>query len=197
MNSKLIHLIAGLSISLFVATVQAADNTLDLSLPNSTFSTPDPLFFMLAANEVGIISEKSESTPPPPFKPSKFSGSNIHKFLAIRTMILSALTFATHFHTNGFGERDVNGLHGTLGKATGVLALATVASGFISHWDDFDMEDGWSDPDNLHVVLATTGAVLMAYAIANSATQTTGRVDHSGMAELGALSMLVAIKLTW
>jgi hypothetical protein len=77
------------------------------------------------------------------------------------------------------------------------MALATVATGLYAHWDDFHLEDGWSDPDNLHVLLAATGAALMAYAIDKSMNQSEGQVSHAGMAELGAVGMVLAIKLTW
>jgi hypothetical protein len=77
------------------------------------------------------------------------------------------------------------------------MALATVASGLIVHWDDFNLEDGWEDPDNLHVVLGVTGAALLAYAVNKSMNASTGQVSHAGIAELGALGMLVAVKLTW
>jgi len=198
MNSTLMHLITGLFLSLFAASGYAADSQLDMSLPSSFYTNQNPKFSMLAVNDVVMIADKSDAkSPVPAFEPKLFSGSNIHEFLGISTVALAGLTFATHIHTNGFGSRDVNGTHGSLGKATGIMALATVASGLITHWDDFSLEDGWTDPDNLHVFLAASGAALMAYAIANSATQTTGRVDHSGMAELGALGMVAAIKLTW
>jgi len=196
MHSKLIFAIAGLCLSLFSASGYAADSTLDLTLASDSYSIQKAKLFMLTANDVGVVNEKGNAAPAA-FEPKLFSGSNIHEFLGISTVALAGLTFASHFHTNGFGARNVNGTHGSLGKATGIMALATVASGLITHWDDFSVEDGWTDPDNLHVYLAATGAALMAYAIANSATQTTGRVDHAGMAELGAFGMLVAIKLTW
>ena len=92
--------------------------------------------------------------------------------------------------------RDVNGTHAQLAKATVAMAAATIVSGLITHWDDFSLEDGWSDPDNLHVLLGVTGAALMAYAVNKSANSSVP-VSHAGIAELGALGMLVAIKLTW
>jgi hypothetical protein len=92
--------------------------------------------------------------------------------------------------------RDVNGAHAKLAKATVALAAATIATGLLVHWDDFHLADGWSDPDNLHVLLGVTGAALMAYAVNKSANSTVP-VSHAGLAELGALGMIVAIKLTW
>ena len=93
--------------------------------------------------------------------------------------------------------RDLNSTHAKLAYATTAMAVATITSGLISHWGDFSTEDGWSDPDNLHVLLGVAGAALMAYAVQKSASQSTGQVSHAGIAELGALGMAVAIKLTW
>lgn len=199
-DSKLRQLAAGICLAALTGSGYAAEKPIDLTLPASGFYTQDAPSFMLAGNDTGLNKPESSATPATQtseFESRMFSGRKIHQYLGISTVTLAAMTFTTHMHTNGFGPRDVNGVHGELGKATGAMALATVASGLISHWDDFSLEDGWSDPDNLHVLLASTGAALMAYAIYNSASQTTGRVDHSGMAELGALGMVIAIKLTW
>jgi hypothetical protein len=46
------------------------------------------------------------------------------------------------------------------------------------------------------VLLGVAGAALMAYAVDKSMNSSVP-VSHAGMAELGALGMLVAIKLTW
>jgi hypothetical protein len=67
----------------------------------------------------------------------------------------------------------------------------------IVHWDDFHLEDGLTDPDNLHVLLGLTGAAAMAVATANSAKVKTGTASHAGLAMAGAAGMVVAIKLTW
>jgi hypothetical protein len=76
------------------------------------------------------------------------------------------------------------------------MALATVVSGLIDHWDDFHFEDGFTDPDNMHAMLGTAGSLAMMYAINKSANSKTP-VSHAGIAELGAVAMVVAVKLTW
>jgi multidrug efflux pump subunit AcrB len=38
---------------------------------------------------------------------------------------------------------------------------ATVMTGLLYHWDDFHLEDGLTDPDNLHVMLAGVITLLM------------------------------------
>lgn len=162
--------------------------------------------FKLAENDSVVMvknQQEGESVvQPAEFEPPLLTGGNVHKYLGIATVVAAAGTFLTHFHTcqnpacPPQPPRQTNGLHATLGKATAALALATVASGLLTHWDDFDMEDGLTDPDNMHVILGVTGAALMAYAINKSATSNTP-VNHAALAELGALSMVMAIKLAW
>ena len=198
---RLRQLAAGVCLAALAGTGYAAESTLDLTLPASRFYTRESAPFMLAVNDADIAKAKTETaqaTPSAEFEPKLLSGSKIHQYLGIGTVALAGLTFATHIHpADPNGPRDVNGTHAQLGKATAVMALATVATGLYTHWDDFSLEDGWSDPDNLHVLLAVTGAALMAYAIEKSASQSTGTVNHAAMAELGAVGMVVAIKLTW
>ena len=193
--------VAGVFMAALTGTGYAAESALDLTLPESRLYTQDTTSFMLAANDTDASKAKAETAPATPaaeFEPKLLSGSKIHQYLGIGTVALAGLTFATHIHpTDPNGPRDVNGTHGQLGKATAVMALATVATGLYSHWDDFSLEDGWSDPDNLHVLLGTAGAALMAYGVQKAASQSTGTVSHAGIAEAGALGMLVAIKLTW
>ena len=135
------------------------------------------------------------------FEPPAFSGGKLHQYLGIATVGAAAETFLTHHDACKDAAcanlpRDTRGPHAQLGRATAVLALATVASGLLTHWDDFSLEDGWQDPDNMHVMLGVSGAALMAYAI-NKSWRSTAPVNHSGLAELGAASMIFAIKLTW
>jgi hypothetical protein len=76
------------------------------------------------------------------------------------------------------------------------LAAATIITGLIYHWNDFSTEDGWTDPDNMHVMLGVAGALTMAYAVQKS-RQSDVQVSHAFPAELGALAMAVGIRLTW
>ncbi len=200
METRLGHWLALCCLAAFTGTAQAQD--LDLTLPDSGFYKQEAQPLILAANDVDkanaqIKAGSDEEAASQPFEPRMFSASKVHQYLGVGTVALAGMAFMTHIHPVGDVPRDVNGVHGDLGKAAGAMALATVASGLYAHWDDFHLEDGWSDPDNLHVFLATAGALLMSYAVYQSATQTTGTVNHAGMAEAGALSMLIAVKLTW
>ncbi|MBK9160560.1 MAG: hypothetical protein IPM27_03165 [Nitrosomonadales bacterium] len=185
--------------------VSAQDGMLDPPLSSGEYNRNlEP--FKLAENDSVVLVRKQPPAPEanlPAFEPSAFSGSKVHQYLGIATAVAAAATFLTHFHPcegpncGPQPPRSTHGQHANLGKATAALALATVASGLLTHWDDFHKEDGLSDPDNLHVLLGVTGAALMAYAINKSANSTTTPTSHAAMAELGALNMILAIKLTW
>lgn len=188
-----------------VGSAGAQESTVDFSSPAQAY-VQHAGSFMLAANETSIL-VKSETQPAAveaktPFEPPLLSGSNTHLGLGLATIVAAGLTAMTapegceHNCTATSAPRDVNGTHAKLAKATVALAAATIVSGALVHWDDFHLEDGITDPDNLHALLGITGAALMAYAVDKSAKSSVA-VSHAGIAELGALGMVVAIKLTW
>lgn len=198
---------AGLCLLGAVQNCWASETPLDLALPASKFYSTEAKSFLLAENDVEMVKLKANIAPAvkpaEEFEPPFFSGSNAHKYLGLGTVVLAGLTAMTasegcegkNCPTNA--PRDRTGTHAKLAFATTAMAVATVATGLIYHWDDFSTEDGWSDPDNLHVLLGVTGAALMAYAVQKSASVSTGTASHAGVAEAGALGMVVAIKLTW
>ena len=138
------------------------------------------------------------TTPAAEFEPKSITGKKIHEYLGLGTLAFAGLTTLTApGDTCTTCARPVNGTHAEFAKTTALLAIATVMSGLIIHWDDFNLEDGWKDPDNQHIVLGVSGAALLAYAVNKSMNVSEGSVSHAGIAELGALAMLVAVKLTW
>ncbi len=185
---------------------QAQENAFDLSLPAQSY-VRNAGSFMLAANETEVLVKKpgapaAVATPQPEFVPPLLTGGNVHMALGFSTIALAGLTAVTapdgceHNCPSPAPARETNGTHAKLAKATIAMAAATIVSGLIVHWDDFHLEDGFADPDNMHVMLGVTGAALMAYAV-NKSAQSTTPTSHAGIAELGALGMVAAIKLTW
>jgi len=194
-------------IALFAIAGVAHAQDIDLNLPAQTY-VQRAGSFMLAANETDVLVKKEATTvaasPKEPYEPPLLSGSNTHLALGLATIVAAGLTGMTAPEEGceiNCGPtpvaRDVNGTHAKLAYATVALATATIASGLITHWDDFHVEDGITDPDNLHVLLGVTGAAMMAVATANSAKVKTGTASHAGLAMAGAAGMIVAIKLTW
>jgi hypothetical protein len=208
MKASFKKMVALICLSALAGSAYAQESSLDLTLPASNYYAANTGSFMLAENDADVAKAKKNLAPVAPaaeFEPPLISGSKVHQYLGISTVALAGLAMVT---APGEGcehncpapsqmpPRDVNGTHAQFAKASAVMAIATVASGLISHWDDFSLEDGWSDPDNLHVLLGVAGAALMAYAVDKSMNSSV-QVSHAGMAEIGALGMLAAIKLTW
>ena len=197
---------AALCLAALSGTAWAQEQAVELPRLTSGY-IKDHESFKLAANDADVLVKKQQDSVSPAVKPAEFeppllTGSNVHKYLGLATVAAAAATFVTHRHPcegpncGPQPPRNTHNTHANFGKATAVLAAATVASGLLAHWDDFHLEDGLSDPDNQHVLLGVSGAALMAYAI-NKSARSSVPTSHSGMAELGALGMIVAIKLTW
>jgi hypothetical protein len=128
----------------------------------------------------------------------------VHQYLGLGTIVAAGLT-AMAAPDEGCEQncsattkkpRETNGTHAKLAKATVAMAAATIVTGVMAHWDDISLGDGFRDPDNLHVILGVSGAALMAYAV-NKSKNSAVPVSHAGIAELGALGMVAAIKITW
>lgn len=199
--------LAGAAMLAWTGLAGAQEAPLDLTTPAQAYAQ-SAMPMMLAANDSMVTTETSSNIVKPaqePFEPALISGSNAHLALGLATIAAAVATASTApgegCETNcpppsQLPPRETNGTHAKLAKATVALAAATVATGLIYHWDDFSFEDGLTDPDNLHVILGVTGAALMAYATAKSAASSTP-VSHAGIAEMGALGMAVAIKITW
>lgn len=193
---------AVLCMAALTGTAAAQEQAMELPSLSDGY-VKDKEAFRLAANDTNILKEKSApAATQSEYESPLFTGSKMHQYLGIATVAAAAGTFLTHFHPcegpncGAQPPRKTSGLHANMGRATAILAVATVASGLISHWDDFHAEDGISDPDNLHVMLGVTGAALMAYAI-NKSARSTVPTSHALVAELGAVTMVTAIKLTW
>ena len=164
--------------------------------------------FKLAANDQETLVKKQNSAAPEvkqsEFKPSWLTGGKVHQYLGLGTIVAAGLTAMaapdegceSNCTATTTKPRETNGTHAKLAKATVAMAAATIVTGVAVHWDDIHLADGFIDPDNLHVMLGVTGAALMAYAV-NKSMHSTTPVSHAGIAELGALGMVAAIKITW
>lgn len=169
--------------------------------------------YLIAANDAAAVPggageiSVTPATPSPEFHSPWLTGRKAHQYLGLGTIALAGLTALAAPGGDGCElncppvtqqpPRQTSGTtHTRLARATGAMAIATVVTGLIYHWDDFHLGDGFADPDNQHVALAGTGALLMLYAIDKSAHSAVP-TSHAGIAELGALAMVVAVKLTW
>jgi hypothetical protein len=160
--------------------------------------------YLLAANEGGAVQGLADINPVTPaaeFQPPWMSGRKAHQYLGLGTVALAGLTMMTApGEAEGVSQpqsRQTSGTtHTRLARATAAMAVATVMTGLIYHWDDIHWEDPFTDPDKMHARLGTAGALMMLYAV-NKSAKSSVPTSHAGIAELGAAAMLVAIKLTW
>jgi hypothetical protein len=189
-------------------TALAQEAAFELPLASGTY-VKDYESFKLAANDGTSASVKRSDSAAPEvgktdFEPAMFSGSNAHKYLGLGTMVFAGLTALNHPEENECETapcpppqpRETDGTHARLARATVALAAATVVTGLVAHWDDFHLEDGITDPDNLHALLGTAGMLTMAYAVSKAADPYDSN-GHAGKAIAGAALMAVAIKITW
>ena len=220
---KFRNIAAGICLATLSGMVYADDTVVNLALPTAaSFYTRNLLSsnlrsfnsqsfnssaYLLAANEADALQGQAGVTPVTPaaeFQPPWMSGRKAHQYLGLGTVLFAGLTALTapgkgcdHNCPSQQPPRQTSGTtHTRLARTTAALAVATVMTGLLYHWDDFHLEDGWKDPDNQHVMLASTGALLMLYAV-NKSAKSAVPVSHAGTAELGAVAMVVAIKLTW
>ncbi len=215
-NSKLAPIWVALVCLSITKSSFAEEPTLNFTLPKTALSQTTSRSIVLAETTAPNSTAAQTATPTPAesvASPSKktaeeydapfYSGGHLHQYLGIATVLAAGMTGFTHpescegSNCPANPKREVNGAHAQWAKATIALAAATITAGLLTHWDDFHAEDGWSDPDNLHVLLATVGAGMMAYAVQKSMQSDTGTVPHAGVATAGAVGMVLAIKLTW
>jgi hypothetical protein len=195
----------GLCLAAFSGTVFAQEAAVALPSASGAY-IKDYEAFKLAANETDGQVKKSSSASPEvkksEFEPSWLTGSKTHQYLGLATIVGAGLTALTapesceHNCSSSSSPRKTNGTHAHLAEATVAMAAATIVTGVLAHWDDIHFGDGFTDPDNLHVMLGVSGAALMAYAV-NKSRHSSVPVSHAGIAEAGALGMVAAIKITW
>jgi len=214
-SHKVVNIAAGICLAAISEMVHADDTAMNIELPTaaSIYTDNSRLLksqsfnsagYLLAANEgnpmQGLAGETA-AVPAAEFKPPWISGRKVHQYLGLSTVAFAGLTMlAAPDQEEGASQtqpRQTSGTtHTKLARATAALAVATVITGLIYHWDDIHWEDPFTDPDKMHARLAAAGALMMLYAVEKSAHSTVP-TSHSGIAELGAATMLVAIKLTW
>jgi hypothetical protein len=199
---KLIGILAGILLANLSGAAYADVAQLNRDTLSTTAAYTGDSTYLLASNESGAVIGGSAgnggmvTTQPAEFEPPMFSGSNAHKYMGLSTLALVALTAVTAPEEDEGATvsttSKTQGTHQSLGRLTAAMAAATVTSGLLAHWDDFAWEDGLTDPDNMHVILGTVGALMMLNAVSKAPGN-----GHPGTGIAGGVAMGVAIKLTW
>lgn len=155
--------------------------SLDLSMPGYE---SQPLVLAMNESDAPKAKKKSPQELHVDFKEPAFSGEKFHQYMGLTTLGLVALTAVL--------PKEEDGPHEMAGTAAAVMAGATVANGLVFHWEDFDFDDGFTDPDNMHMMLGSLGAILMAAAISQAPEG-----GHAGLGIGGGIAMATAVKITW
>ena len=183
---RLRSFVLGISLSMLTATSYAESSGLNLSLPENNYNLSRQTPLYLAVNNVGNENHQqlAVKASPEPFEEPLFSENKIHQYLGLGTLgmvVLSAIS-----------PKEEDGIHEYAAVLAAAGGAATVTSGLISHWDDFDLSKGITEPDNMHFLLGTLGAAAMLAAIAQAPDS-----GHNNFGIAGGVAMGVAIKLTW
>jgi hypothetical protein len=118
------------------------------------------------------------------FEEPTFTGEKMHQYLGLATLGFVALT--------AISPKEEGGPHELFGNAAAVTAGATVGTGLVYHWEDFHLSDGLTEPDNLHMMLGSIGALMMAAAVSRAP-----EAGHPGLGIGGGALMATAVKITW
>ncbi len=125
---------------------------------------------------------------------SLLSGKRVHQYLGLGSLLFAGIAAGLAPDTEGRVQVSASrrNLHRAMGITAAALGGAAIANGFYVHGDDFNLDNGWSDPDNLHVLLAIAGTLGYAAAIA-----TKGKGAHAAAGAGGAALMGLGIVLEW
>ncbi len=204
MECKFGNIAASICLAVLSGMAYADDTGQGIAIPSLTSPyTQGSKSYLLASNDTGSARKQASAAPSvqvPEFEPPIFSGSNAHKYLGLGTLALVIATAIApkppevedRTPTQAEIDAQKSSTHAKLGRAAAAMAAATVTSGLLAHWDDFHLEDGWADPDNMHVMLGTAGALAMLYAVSKAPGE-----GHAGMGLAGGVAMGIAVKLTW
>lgn len=160
----------------------------------------------LSATDIIVAANGAPSTyhtvtpniPDSAFEKPWITENNLHMYLGLASLAMGGLAAISA----PSDQTDLlNTVHYKAAKASWQLGAAAVASGFYSHWDDFHVEDGILDRDNLHVLLGLLGTLgyylAVQGAVSDYNSQRLVTKDHVSKGIFGGAAMTVAIGLTW
>jgi hypothetical protein len=168
--------------------------SLNLNLPQQDVDPDNQANYLhLAAAQSAQSMDKStqdeSSEPKPKFSERWFTANKFHQYLgwgAVTAAVVAGLLPKPE------GDDSDEGAHHTVAQASAFLGGAAVGTGLLFHYKDLSLKKGFSNPDNLHALLATLGAVGLAMAVSEAPNS-----RHASYGIGGAVLMLGGIKVTW
>lgn len=155
------------------------------------------LFFTLIVNSLAVCagemsnsnSSQSQSQSQDEFSPPWFTVNKSHQYLGLGALMLGSLTvIAPKPNENDYKDS----LHYKLALGATYLGGAALGTGFVFHYKDLSLNKMFRNPDNLHAMFATVGALgfLMAVNVAPDESHATPGI-------VGLAGMATAVKITW
>ena len=139
-----------------------------------------------------VWAQELNVTAPEPFKGSAFSYNKWHQYFG-----LAAVGFGTVAGATGMLGMATDPIHKITGQLGAATAVASVASGFLIHFDDINVDFGWTDVDNAHILWGLAGAGLMVAAAQSGSAAFEGVSGHAIMGALGTVTMALSIAIIW
>jgi len=200
-----IAMLAMLFISITTASAQDTKNNILLADLNLNIADIDTQL-LLADNTVRSPSSRAATPniPDSAFEKPIITANQTHMYLGLASMAMGGITGLTAGSVgkdNGSANLLSN-VHVVAAKAAWQLGALAIGTGLWTHWDDFHLEDGLLDRDNLHVLLGALGVVgyyLAVNSAVNDYNTNNGSVssDHASYGILGGAAMITGIALTW
>jgi len=149
-------------------------------------ATATPLEGLVLASAADVTQGATSEIPVTvkPYKDRWLTSNKVHKYLGIGSIGAAILT--------GLAPKAEGGAHEQLANVAAGLGGAAILTGFTFHWDDIKLSNGFSDPDNLHMLLTTLGTLGYVKAVDEAPGS-----QHAGYGGAGAASMALGIKLVW
>ena len=182
------------------APAMAQENGMSLGLhewdSGIDLSTSD---IILAANGAPATYRTAvPNIPDSAFEKPAVTENNLHMYLGLASLAMGGLAAISVPED----QTDLlNTVHYKAAKASWQLGAMAVGTGLYSHWDDFYLEDGILDRDNLHALLGLLGTLGYYLAVQGAVNDynTKGAVttDHASKGIFGGGATTIAIALTW
>ncbi|MDQ6977111.1 MAG: hypothetical protein Q9M75_03260 [Ghiorsea sp.] len=197
-----IAMLAMLFISITTASAQDTNNNILLADLNLNIGDIDTQL-LLADNTVYSPSSRAATPniPDSAFEKPMITANQTHMYLGLASMAFGALAGISA--PDGYDPDLLNTVHFKAAKASWQLGAAAIGTGLWTHWDDFHLEDGIFDRDNLHVLLGTLGVVGYYLAVKGAVDEYNDpnigypSSDHASKGIFGGAAMITAIALTW
>ncbi len=151
------------------------------SLPDQWSPNTTESLILVSADNTSMTTIATENKSA--YKDRLITANKLHKYMGIGSLGAALLTTAT--------PKEEDGAHEALGQTAAALGIGAIITGLIFHWDDIDLGNGFSDPDNLHLALTTLGTLGFVAAVGEAPE------GHVGSGIGGAVSMAIGIKMVW